>query len=180
MLPTSGAPLSDTTDPAVQSMEQLLHHFGYDQDPEAAATASRFVGLLRDFAPGAVAPPVSLCELRGRDPLVVRGLPFHSLCAHHLLPFFGAADVVHLPDGPIAGLGTFAKILAFFAKQPQLQERLGGAVADHLHAALGGTLGVRIRARHLCLEMRGERVSAELETWAVRGPQSALAMGLLR
>ncbi len=171
--------IPEEADPLIGLMDELLSRLGYDLDPEAGATASRFVRLLEDFRPTTAVPELSRCVLQSTDPVVVRDLPFHSLCVHHLLPFFGTADLVHLPVGPVAGLGSFPRVLRHFATQPQLQERLGGAVAEHLQSTLGGTVAIRLRARHLCLEMRGERVSATLETRVVRGPDADAARTLL-
>ncbi|MCL4838296.1 MAG: GTP cyclohydrolase I FolE [Thermoanaerobaculia bacterium] len=100
-----------------------------------------------------------------------RRIPFYSLCAHHLVPFYGHAHVAYIPRDRIIGLSKFARILEFYAKRPQLQERLTEQVADYLHGALA-PLGVMvvIEARHLCVEMRGvKKPGAATVTSAIRG-----------
>lgn len=151
----------------------VLDALGYTADPEGRDTPGRLLDVLREFAPGQAAPPLDTFESPGADIVVLRALPFHSLCAHHLLPFFGTADVIYRPVGRIAGLGAFARALRHFARQPQLQERLGAALADHLHAKLDAPVGVRLRARQMCMEMRGIESGGEIETLAWRGPFDA-------
>ena len=148
----------------------VLDALGYRDDPEGSATPGRFLDVLRDFAPGQPAPALECFDAPGPDLVVMRALPFHSLCAHHLLPFFGEADIAYRPTVKVAGLGGLARALRHFARQPQLQERLGAGLADHLHAALGGPVGVRLRARQLCMEMRGIESLGTVETRAWRGP----------
>lgn len=100
-----------------------------------------------------------------------RRIPFFSLCAHHLVPFYGHAHVAYIPRDRIIGLSKFARILEFYAKRPQLQERLTEQVADYLQGALR-PLGVMVvvEARHLCVEMRGvKKPGAETVTSAIRG-----------
>ncbi len=85
-------------------------------------------------------------------------IPFYSMCAHHLVPFYGHAHIAYIPNESILGLSKFARILEFYAKRPQLQERLTEQVADYLATKLTpqGVMVV-IEARHLCVEMRGVR-----------------------
>jgi GTP cyclohydrolase I len=143
---------------------------GFDQDPETAATPAAFLELLRGLDPRRPAPVLTLLQTPSTDPVLLRGLPFHSLCAHHLVPFFGTACVGIRPAGRLAGLGGIARLLHHFAQRPQLQERLGAALAQDLLERLGArTVFVHLEARHLCLEMRGARTPAQVETLAWRG-----------
>lgn len=161
------------------ALAAALDALGYRTDPECAGTPARFADLLREFAPGQPAPPLDAFPAPGRDPVILRRLPFHSLCAHHLLPFFGDADVAYRPEGRIAGLGAIARALRHAARKPQLQERLGAELADALHAGLGGPVGVRLRARQMCMEMRGIESAGEVETWTWRGPDDPELRALL-
>jgi len=100
-----------------------------------------------------------------------RDIPFYSLCAHHLVPFYGKAHIAYIPGDSIIGLSKFSRILEFYAKRPQLQERLTEQVADCLVEKLHpqGAMVV-IDARHLCVEMRGVKKSGVLTvTSALRG-----------
>ncbi|MBM4368903.1 MAG: GTP cyclohydrolase I [Deltaproteobacteria bacterium] len=160
-------------------LEGLLGELGYLDDPECTDTAARFAEVLREYAPRGAPPKLDTFVAPGRDRVVFRDLPFHSLCAHHLLPFHGQADVAYLPGawGRIAGLGGVARALKHLSRQPQLQERLGAQLADHLHAELGGPVAVRLRARQMCMEMRGAESAGLIETLALRGEASEGLLG---
>ena len=98
-------------------------------------------------------------------------IPFYSMCAHHLVPFYGHAHLAYIPNDHILGLSKFARILEFYAKRPQLQERLTEQVANFLETRLKpqGVMVV-IEARHLCVEMRGvKKPGAVTVTSAIRG-----------
>jgi len=100
-----------------------------------------------------------------------RDIPFYSMCAHHIVPFYGHAHIAYIPKRRIVGLSKLPRILEFYAKRPQLQERLTEQVADYLQNSLA-PLGamVVIEARHLCVEMRGVKKPGALTvTSAIRG-----------
>ena len=104
------------------------------------------------------------------DEILVAGLHFHSVCEHHLLPFFGTAEIRYTPGKRILGLSKFPAVVQLFSRRLQVQERLTAQIAD----ALAGVnqprrLEVTLAARHLCLEMRGQRAAGELVTTARRG-----------
>ncbi len=140
-----------------------------EDDPETRDTARRFAELMAGFAPEPL-PALTPVATRSREPLVVRDLAFHSLCAHHLLPFFGTVDIAILPRDRIAGLGSYHRLVEALARRPQLQERLTEAIATALQDALDpAALAVRLRARHLCVEMRGHPAAGTIESWCRRG-----------
>jgi GTP cyclohydrolase I len=100
-----------------------------------------------------------------------KDIPFYSMCSHHLVPFYGRAHIAYIPRESIIGLSKFARILEFYAKRPQLQERLTEQVVGFLEDKLN-PLGamVVIEARHLCVEMRGVKKPGALTvTSALRG-----------
>ena len=100
-----------------------------------------------------------------------REIPFYSMCSHHLVPFYGRAHIAYIPRDQIIGLSKFARILEFYAKRPQLQERLTEQVVGFLEEKLNpmGAMVV-IEARHLCVEMRGVKKPGALTvTSAIRG-----------
>jgi len=105
------------------------------------------------------------------DPIVLRDIPFYSVCEHHLLPFFGAAHLAYVPNGKISGLSKLARALEVVARRPQVQERLTGQLADAIFAALDPKgMVVEIEAEHLCLSMRGvKKPGSCIITTAVRG-----------
>jgi GTP cyclohydrolase I len=98
----------------------------------------------------------------GYDELVLaRGIPVHSVCEHHMLPFLGIAHVGYLPGQRILGLSKLARVVELFARRPQVQERLTTQIADWLHTHLRPNgVGVVIEAEHLCMTLRGVRSSA--------------------
>lgn len=100
-----------------------------------------------------------------------KDIPFYSMCAHHFVPFYGKAHIAYIPHDRIIGLSKFSRVLEFYAKRPQLQERLTEQVVDFLQEKLS-PLGamVVIEARHLCVEMRGVKKPGALTvTSAIRG-----------
>ena len=97
--------------------------------------------------------------------VVVRGIPFSSLCEHHLLPFFGTAAVAYIPRGRVIGLSKIPRIVEMYARRLQVQERLTQQVADFLMERLEPKgVGVVIEATHLCATMRGVRKPGTLMT----------------
>jgi GTP cyclohydrolase I len=106
--------------------------------------------------------------------VVVREIPFHSLCMHHLLPFHGVAHVAYLPGERIIGLSKLARVVELFARELQLQERLTMQVAECLQEQLRPKgVGVVIEAEHMCMSLRG------VQKAGTRTTTSAL-LGLLR
>lgn len=100
-----------------------------------------------------------------------KAIPFYSMCSHHLVPFYGHAHMAYIPGDRIIGLSKFARILEFYAKRPQLQERLTEQVVGFLEEELRpqGAMVV-VEARHLCVEMRGVKKAGALTvTSAIRG-----------
>ncbi|HWI54086.1 MAG TPA: GTP cyclohydrolase I FolE [Desulfobacteria bacterium] len=104
--------------------------------------------------------------------ILVKDIPFYSMCEHHLLPFFGKAHVAYIPrQGKITGLSKLARTVETIAKRPQLQERLTSTIADMIMEALK-PLGVMVvvEAEHMCMTMRGVKKPGSMTlTSAVRG-----------
>jgi GTP cyclohydrolase I len=93
----------------------------------------------------------------GYDEMVVSSdIQFFSLCEHHMVPFFGTVAVGYIPNGKLCGLSKLARTVEFFARRLQVQERMTDQIARYLDERLSPRgLGVVVRARHLCQEMRG-------------------------
>ena len=100
----------------------------------------------------------------GYDELVlVRDIPFRSLCMHHLLPFHGVAHVAYLPDERILGLSKLARVVEHFSRELQLQERLTTQIAQWLQKKLQPKgVGVVLEAEHLCMSLRGVQTAGAL------------------
>jgi GTP cyclohydrolase I len=100
-----------------------------------------------------------------------RAIPFHSLCEHHLLPFVGIAHVGYLPGERILGLSKLARVVDFFARSMQVQERLTTQIAGWLREQLKPKgVGVVLEAEHLCMSLRGvQKQGATTVTSALHG-----------
>ena len=117
-------------------------------------------------------PKITLFNNPGyRDILALKRIPFYSLCSHHLLPIFGEVSIAYIPGKKIMGLSKFPRIVRYFASRPQVQEELTKKLSDYLFEKLEarGVL-VLIKAKHLCMEMRGTRAHhVETVSSAIRG-----------
>ncbi len=145
-----------------------------DEDKELSGTPERVAHLWSEFLCGAQekAPELNVLSSSGdqEDMVLVRSLPFHSMCAHHLTPFFGEASIAYIPGESLIGVGVPARVLNYFSRRPQIQERLGEQVATYLTRNIDprGVM-VHLVGRHLCMEMRGARTRGTVETTATRG-----------
>ena len=103
--------------------------------------------------------------------VILRDIPFYSMCEHHLLPFIGKAHLAYLPDGKVVGVSKLARVVETFARRPQLQERLTCQIADLLMERLGAKgVAVIVEATHTCMALRGVRKpGAVMVTSAMRG-----------
>ena len=103
--------------------------------------------------------------------VIVKDIPFYSMCEHHFLPFFGLAHVGYIPKGRIAGVSKLARAVEIVAKRPQLQERLTSQVADAVVDALAPNgVGVVVQAEHMCMTLRGvKKPGSKIVTSAMRG-----------
>ena len=106
-----------------------------------------------------------------QEMVIVKDIEFYSHCEHHMVPFFGVAHIGYIPNGTIAGLSKFARLVECFAKRLQVQERMTSQIADAINEHLS-PLGVAvvIEAQHLCMSMRGvKKPTAKTKTSAMRG-----------
>ncbi len=108
-----------------------------------------------------------------REMVIVRDINFHSMCEHHLLPFYGVAHVGYIPnkDGRVVGASKLARVVEIVSQRPQLQERLTSQIADAIMDAIKPDgVAVVIQAEHLCMIMRGiKKPGSALVTSALRG-----------
>ncbi|HSI81101.1 MAG TPA: GTP cyclohydrolase I FolE [Solirubrobacterales bacterium] len=158
---------------AERAAAELLAALGADVDSDhlrdtPRRVAKAYAELLSPVAFNATTFPND----EGYDELVVvREIPFQSLCAHHLLPFHGTAHVAYLPGERIIGLSKLGRVVDRFAHRLQVQERLTTQVADWLEERLRPRgVGVIVRAEHLCMSLRGvQKPGAMTVTSALRG-----------
>ena len=108
-----------------------------------------------------------------REMVILRDIPFYSMCEHHLLPFYGVAHVGYIPneEGRVVGVSKLARVVEVFAKRLQLQERMTSQIADAILEALQPDgVAVVIQAEHLCMTMRGiKKPGSNVITSATRG-----------
>jgi GTP cyclohydrolase I len=143
---------------AESAAKELLCSLGYDLDDEnIAETPRRVAAAYAELLTPVPFNPTTFPNEEGYDELVVAThIPFHSLCMHHLLPFYGVAHVAYLPGERIVGLSKLARVVEFFARDLQVQERLTKQVADWLNEHLQPrAVGVVLEAEHLCMSLRG-------------------------
>ena len=105
------------------------------------------------------------------DIVVVKDIEFYSLCEHHLLPFFGRANVAYVPDGQVVGLSKIPRIVEMYARRLQLQEQMTREIADCISDVVGAKgVAVAVEAAHLCAMIRGVNKSdVRMTTWSFTG-----------
>ena len=185
-------PVETLVDPLATQARAMLAHLGEDPArPGLAETPERFAKAMRFLTGGYEVEPAEVVgrgifPAEGAGLVVVRDVEFHSLCEHHILPFFGRVHVAYLPGERIIGLSKIPRLVDLYARRLQVQERIVEQVADALVKLLEpkGVL-VIAEARHLCMAMRGvEKQHSETATRTLRGVfahdaaarQEALAM----
>src|SRR5437870_8730073 len=149
-------------DPIIEMVESLLAELGEDPDRQGLqATPQRVSRALRELTDGYGVKPEEVVAEAVFDQdydemVVVKDIPFYSLCEHHMLPFFGHVHVGYLPRGKVVGLSKIPRLVEVFSRRLQIQEQLTREIAEALNSALTPRgVGVVIEARHLCIEMRG-------------------------
>lgn len=147
---------------AEQAVTDLLVALGKDPtDEHLAGTPARVARSYAELLTPRAFDLTTFPNDEGYDELVVAtNIPVQSLCEHHLLPFHGVAHIGYLPGDRILGLSKLARILEYFARDLQVQERLTQQVADRLQQDLSPKgVGVVIEAEHLCMSLRGVRTT---------------------
>ncbi len=161
----------------IQGVRLILEGIGEDINRSGIiGTPERIATMYEDIFSGLSKPTEEILkhiEGESHDEMVIlKDIPFYSMCEHHLLPFFGKVNIAYIPSaGKIVGIGELAKALDIYARQPQVQERLTTQLADIIMDKLKpkGTM-VIIDAEHLCLSMRGiKKPGSRTVTSAVRG-----------
>ncbi len=147
-----------------------------ERDPHLARTPENVAEFWAEFFQPWLAetppPPVSVfpAEEMSGQLVLLKDLRFHSMCAHHLTPFFGVAHIAYVPERIAVGIGGPAKLLQYYSRRPQLQERLVAQLADAIERACAprGVMVV-LSARQMCMEMRGAEADGTVECILSRG-----------
>lgn len=159
------------------AVREILIAVGENPDREGLLeTPKRVANMYEEIFAGLTEDPkqhIKLFNEQSNDEMViVKDIPFYSMCEHHLLPFFGKAHIGYIPsDNKIIGLSKLARIVDIFAKKPQVQERLTSDIADFLNDNLQPKgVAVIMEAEHMCMTMRGARAAgSKTQTSALRG-----------
>lgn len=155
-------PSEETTQAIAKHIDAILQLLGEDHQREGLLRTPTRVGAAMQFlTQGYTQDPEAilrsaLFEEDYRQMVVVKDIPFYSLCEHHMLPFFGKAHVAYIPNGKITGLSKIPRVVDAFARRLQVQERMTREIKDCIEQTLH-PLGVMvvIEAEHLCMQMRG-------------------------
>ena len=160
-----------------RAVREILVAVGEDPDRDGLAETPRRVArsyaeLFRGLRESAATHLTRVFEEQHNDVILLRGIEFHSLCEHHLLPFSGKAHIAYLPQhGQVVGLSKLARTVDVFARRPQVQERLTNQIADAIEEHLQAkAVAVLIEAEHFCMKMRGvNKSSSVMLTSTLRG-----------
>lgn len=158
------------------AMRQIIAAIGEDPEREGLRdTPRRVADMYAEVFSGLHQDPADVLRIgfdAGHQEMVlVKDIPFYSMCEHHFLPFHGVAHVGYIPNGRVVGLSKLARALEILARRPQLQERLTSQLADVIMTTLEPAgVAVVISAHHLCMTMRGVRKPGSLTvTSGMRG-----------
>ena len=154
----------------------VLEAIGEDPEREGLReTPRRISEMYEEIFSGVNRDPVEelgvTFEENHQEMVILRDIPFYSMCEHHLLPFHGVAHVGYIPSGKVVGISKIARTVEILARRPQLQERLTSQIADTIMKGLDPRgVAVVIEAEHLCMTMRGiKKPGSIIVTSANRG-----------
>ena len=173
-------------DRAKAAVIELLLALGEDPSREGLLdTPRRIVDMYQEILGGMYIDPTSYLkvgfEVAHDEMVILRNIPFYSMCEHHFLPFHGEAHVGYVPDGRVVGISKLARVVEGFARRPQIQEQLTSQVAEAIMETLQPDgVAVVVEAEHLCMTMRGvKKPGSRMITSAMRGQfkQSSVTRG---
>lgn len=164
------------SDRVQRAMRELIEAVGEDPEREGLlGTPERVARMYAELFEGLRTDPATLLSVGfevGHDEMVIlKDIPFYSICEHHFLPFHGVAAIGYIPDGRVVGLSKLARLVDAFARRPQIQEQMTSQIADTLMGSLQPDgVAVVIEAEHLCMTARGvKKPGSRMVTSATRG-----------
>lgn len=153
---------AEVDSPIHSAVRDILLEIGEDPAREGLLkTPDRVARMFAEITAGYQTDPVKLIngalfDVEYDDMVLVRDIEFHSLCEHHLLPFFGRAHVAYIPNGKVIGLSKIPRIVDMFARRLQVQERMTAQIANFLQEVLAPKgVAVVVEGAHMCAMMRG-------------------------
>ena len=168
-----GNPLGahEANDKVEAAVRQILGEIGEDPDRQGLlGTPQRVHRMYTELTAGYHVDPERLIngavfDVEYSEMVVVKDIPFYSLCEHHLLPFFGVAHAAYIPRGRVLGLSKIPRVVEMYARRLQVQERMTQQIADFLMTRLEPQgVGIVVEATHLCAVMRGVRKPGTIMT----------------
>lgn len=158
------------------AVREIIEAIGEDPSREGLLeTPRRIAEMYAELFSGLFEEPLAVLgagfEEEHKEMVILKDIPFYSLCEHHFLPFHGRAHVGYVPEGRVVGVSKIARVVDIYARRPQMQERLTSQVADAIMQGLAPDgVAVVIEAEHLCMTMRGiQKPGAVMVTSAIRG-----------
>jgi len=145
-----------------RAIREIIEAIGEDPTREGLiGTPHRIADMYAELFEGLYQDPLEVLQVgfeeeEHQEMIILRDIPFYSLCEHHFLPFHGVAHIGYIPEKRIVGISKLARVVEILARRPQLQERLTGQIADVIMEGLKPKgVGVVVEAEHLCMTMRG-------------------------
>ncbi len=160
-----------------KAVKEILYAIGEDPDRDGLVeTPARVARMYEEIFEGLHKDPMEHVKVFDHENpdqmIVVKNISFHSMCEHHLIPFFGEVHVIYIPSSnKVLGLSKIARIVDTLSKKPHLQERLGNEISEAIMNAVDAKgVGVVIEAQHLCMVMRGiKKVGSKTITSSLSG-----------
>jgi GTP cyclohydrolase I len=158
------------------SIDEMLRAIGEDPSRNGLAeTPRRIAEMYAEIFEGLWKDPREylqvVFEVAHDEMVILRNIPFYSMCEHHFLPFHGEAHVGYIPDGKVVGISKLARVVEGYARRPQIQEQLTSQIAEAIMEVVKPDgVAVVIEAEHLCMTMRGiKKPGSRMVTSAMRG-----------
>lgn len=159
-----------------QAMATIIEAIGEDPRREGLRdTPQRIADMYAELFAGVHVDPSAELDVGfeegHKEMVILKDIPFYSMCEHHFLPFYGVAHVGYIPNGRVVGISKLARLVEVLARRPQLQERMTGQIADTIVATIAPEgVAVVVQAEHLCMTMRGiKKPGSNVITSATRG-----------
>ncbi len=171
-----GGPALDDNHEIADAVRTILGAIGEDPNRDGLKdTPERVARMYAEVFGGLEEDPAAVLSTTFDQPhdemIIVRDIPFYSMCEHHLMPFVGRADVAYVPSNRVVGLSKIARLVDILSRRPQIQERFTCLIADYIEDVLEPRgVAARVEAEHMCMTMRGiKKPGSVMVTTITRG-----------